>query len=246
MSAAKRSLRHAVLGSLAMAVAFAGGAAVKAHDEHANVVKDRRNVMRSEGGHIGATTGVVKSEVSEIQSNTIGSASARMEGYFPNIVLTTHESEKVRFYDDLVKGKVVLINFMFTACPDICPLTTANLIRVQKALGERLGRDVFFYSITLDPATDTPDVLKRYRKAVGAKPGWFFLTGKYEEIEVIRRKLGVYDLDPVIDADKTQHGGLVVYGNEAIGRWAAIPGLLKPKYIVRAVLRVMGPTKMGG
>jgi len=119
-------------------------------------------------------------------------------------------------------------------------LTTANLVQVQNALGERLGREVFIYSITLDPQTDTPEVLKQYAEGYGAKPGWYFLTGQDEEIQVLRRKLGIYDRDPVIDADKTQHVGLIVYGNEATGKWGAVPALLASERIVQAVLRVMG------
>src|SRR3989441_6032851 len=168
-------------------------------------------------------------------------ALAGTESYLPNVVLTTHENNTVRFYDDLVKGKVVLINFMFTSCKRFCPVTTPNLVKVQAALGDRVGRDVFLYSISLDPATDTPEVLKDYAKKVGAGPGWTFLTGKKETIDKLRRKLGVYDRDPVIDADITQHGGLVVYGNDAIGRWASISGLNKPEVIVRAVSRVVEP-----
>ena len=87
-----------------------------------------------------------------------------------------------------MKGKVVAIN------------TTPNLAKFQAALSERVGRDVFMYSITLDPTNDTPDVLKRYAQAYGAKPGWTFLTGKAEDIKMLRRKLGVYDRDPLIDA----------------------------------------------
>ena len=119
-------------------------------------------------------------------------------------------------------------------------MTTANLVQVQNALGERLGREVFICSITLDPQTDTPEVLKQYAEGYGAKPGWYFLTGQDEEIQVLRRKLGIYDRDPVIDADKTQHIGLIVYGNEATGKWGAVPALLASERIVQAVLRVMG------
>jgi protein SCO1/2 len=164
-----------------------------------------------------------------------------MEGYFPNVVLTTHEGERVRFYDDLVKGKIVVVTFMFTACQGICPLTIAKLARVQDLLGERAGRDVFFYSVTLDPENDTPRVLKDYAQTVGAKRGWTFLTGRQEDIDLVRRKLGAYDPDPAVDADKSQHGGVIVYGNEAIGRWAAVPYLLTPRSIAKAVFRVLPP-----
>jgi len=158
----------------------------------------------------------------------------------PNVVLTTHDNKDVRFYDDLVRGKVVLINFMFTSCKGFCPATIPNMVKVQALLRERVGRDIFFYSITLDPRTDAPAVLERYAKAVGAGPGWTFLTGSEEVIGRLRRRLGVYNRDPAIDADRTQHSGLIVYGNDSLGRWAAISGLNKPESIARAVLRVAG------
>lgn len=163
--------------------------------------------------------------------------------YFPNTILITQDNKKVRFYDDLVKGKVVVINLMYTTCADICPITTGSLLQVQKALGDRIGRDVFLYSITLDPERDTPEMLKTYAKNIGAKKGWYFLTGEFEDIERLRRKLGLYDPDPVIDADKTQHGGLFIYGNEATGRWATIPGFAKSESIVKALLKVMTPVQ---
>src|SRR2546422_8254898 len=80
----------------------------------------------------------------------------------PNVIVQTQDGTRVRFYDDLIKGKVVLINFMFTSCTTQCPLTTANLVKVEEALGENLGRDVSMISITVDPAVDTPAVLKKY------------------------------------------------------------------------------------
>ena len=166
------------------------------------------------------------------------SAQARMQGYIPNVELVTENNKQVRFYDDLVKGKVVMINFIFTSCGGTCPLTTVNLVNVQKGFGKRLGQDIFMYSITLDPGVDTPEKLKQYATGFGIKRGWSFLTGRFDDIELLRYRLGIYDPDPVIDADKTQHGGLVIYGNEATGKWSAIPGMLKPSEIVRAVLRL--------
>ena len=173
-----------------------------------------------------------------LQRNS-GSAQARMEGYIPDVELVTDNNKRVRFYHDLVKGKVVMINFIFTSCGGVCPLTTVNLAEVQNGFGDHLGRDIFMYSITLDPDTDTPAVLKRYAASFGVKPGWSFLTGHFDAIELLRYRLGIYDPDPLVDADKTQHGGLVIYGNEASGKWSAIPSMLKPSEINRAVLRVM-------
>src|SRR5437667_2536391 len=106
---------------------------------------------------------------------------------FPNVVLTTHEGEQVRFYDDLIKDEFVTINMMYTTCKATCPLTTANLVRVQKLLADRVGRDLFMYSITLDPKQDTPEVLNEYAKTFGDGAGWTFLNGNADDLEPLRR-----------------------------------------------------------
>ena len=163
------------------------------------------------------------------------------EQHLPNIELVTHEGRRVRFYDDLVKGRVVAINFMFATCRNACPESTQHLVEVQHALGDRMGRDVTFLSISLDAARDTPEVLRGYAEAHGAGPGWYFLTGKPDDIELLRRKLGAYELDPVVDADRKQHTGLVILGNEPAGRWKAITALGKPVRIRQAIERTILP-----
>jgi protein SCO1/2 len=177
---------------------------------------------------------------SRIRSLRLGRASerrmAKLNGdYFPNVVLRTQEGKKVRFYDDLIRGKTVVINFMYAECERSCPRTTANLVSVQAALGERVGRDVFMYSITLRPERDTPEELRRYAAVHGAKPGWLFLTGKPRDIELLRRKLGFVDPDPVVDADRSSHIGIIRYGNEPLQRWSACPALSSPAEIVRQI-----------
>src|SRR5437016_4071837 len=97
--------------------------------------------------------------------------------YFPDVVLFTQDRKDVRLYQDLVKDKLVLINFMYTSCDRVCPRVTQNLVKVQHLLGARMGHDVFFCSFTLDPTHDTPEVLKDYAKMHGAGQGWSFLTG---------------------------------------------------------------------
>jgi protein SCO1 len=138
----------------------------------------------------------------------------------------TRENKTVRFYDDLIRGKIVLINFMYTKCEGVCPRQTANLVQVQKALGDHIGRDVLMYSITLKPQQDTPEGLREYAIGHGVKPGWLFLTGKPNDIETLRGKLDFVDSNPVRDRDKSKHIGVVLYGNEALDRWAACPALL--------------------
>ena len=107
--------------------------------------------------------------------------------YFPNLPLVTQDGKTVRLYDDLLKGKSVAINVIYTSCKDECPLETARLVQLQRLLGERVGKDIFFYSITIDPKTDTPAVLKDYAAKFGVGPGWTFLTGKMEDIKIITR-----------------------------------------------------------
>jgi protein SCO1 len=155
--------------------------------------------------------------------------------YFTNATLQTHDGRTVRFYDDLVKGKIVLINFMYTGCGDICPGMTQNLTEVQRLLGDRMGRDIFMYSLTLQPDLDTPELLRAYADIFDVKPGWLFLTGAAAEMETLRRRLGFADSDPVQDAELNQHTGIVRIGNEPLNRWVVAPALLRPEAFIQNV-----------
>jgi len=154
-------------------------------------------------------------------------------GYFPNVTLTTEDGAPVRFYDDLIKGKIVAINLIYTTCKYACPLETARLSQVAKLLGDRMGRDVFFYSITIDPDHDTPEVLKEYAAKYGAGPGWTFLTGKKEEVELISRKLGLYA--PPNPSNPDGHTPMLVIGNEETGQWMRNSALDNPKFLSRTI-----------
>lgn len=156
--------------------------------------------------------------------------------HFPNFELTTHEGKKVKFYDDLIKDKIVIINFMYAQCEGKCSPITRNLRQVQKLLGKRMGRDIFMYSITLKPEEDTPEKLRHYMHMHKVKPGWTFLTGEPKEIDTLRRKLGFKDGKPKLDKDLTNHIGMVRYGNEARQWWAMCPGKANPPWIVESVL----------
>ncbi len=155
---------------------------------------------------------------------------------FSNITLLTQHGERVEFYEDLIKDKAVLINFMYTTCPKICPGTTAQLAKINDSFGPWIGRDITMLSISIDAEVDDPARLKRYWEVFGSKPGWLFLTGDYDEIERLRRQLGAYDLDPVIDADKTQHAGIVTFGNDRTDRWSALPVFMHRRLLAKTVL----------
>ena len=135
--------------------------------------------------------------------------------YFPNVVLTTQDGESVEFFDDLIKDKVVLINFIYTSCVDTCPMETAQLVQVQKILADRLGKDVFFYSISIDPEHDTPAVLKEYKDRFRAQ--WTFLTGNNADIIELRKKLGLY-IEEIQDGSNNHNVNMII-GNQTTGRW---------------------------
>jgi len=163
---------------------------------------------------------------------TGGTHAALANTYLPNVVVQTQDGARVRFYEDLIKDKVVLINFMFTSCTNQCPRTTANLVKVAEQLGDRLGRDVRMISVTLDPATDTPAVLRNYSHRYGTQPGWYFVTARQKDIDAIRTRLGMRE----DTTDLMQHTGMLVFGNDATGQWAATPALAQPRAIVRSLM----------
>jgi len=155
--------------------------------------------------------------------------------HFPNVELITQDGKKVRFYDDLVKDKRVVIQFMFTRCKDICPVITHHLVDVQKMLNGRVGRDIFFYSITLSPEEDSPRDLKAFARKHGTGPGWTFLTGKPEDILQLRKALGFFYKNPKEDADRNNHSGMIMIGTEPLMRWAHCPGGSKPEWIATVI-----------
>jgi protein SCO1/2 len=159
--------------------------------------------------------------------------------WFTNVEVTTQDGRTLRFYADVMKGKILLINFFFTECDAVCPLMTENLVRVQELLAPRVGTDIFMVSITLQPEHDTPEMLAAYARTYGVGPGWLFLTGKRSDIELLRHRLGFVDSDPTQDADLEQHIGTVRIANEPLRRWAMCPALLDPAALVRTVKRVI-------
>ena len=167
---------------------------------------------------------------------TQASARSRIQQrHLPNIPLVTHEGKEVRFYDDLVKGKVVTLNFFYALCGDVCPAVTANLVEVQKLLGDQVGRDIFMYSFTLKPEEDTVDVLRHHMEMHGVQPGWTFLTGKPQDMELLRRSVGFTNPDPRLDQDINQHIGNVRYGNEPLMLWGVCPGMAHANWIAESV-----------
>jgi protein SCO1/2 len=153
----------------------------------------------------------------------------------PDIEVITHEGRTARFYTDLVKDRVVTLNFFYTGCGETCPLVTENLRAVQDLLGERMGRDIFMYSISLQPELDTPAILRDHADQWQLGPGWRFLTGRPEAIERLRKATGFASRDPELDLIRDNHTGLLRYGNDRLDRWAGCPALARPEWIAKAI-----------
>jgi cytochrome oxidase Cu insertion factor (SCO1/SenC/PrrC family) len=147
----------------------------------------------------------------------------------PDVELLDQDGRRVRFYTDLVKGKTVAINFIFTTCTTICPPLGATFARVQRDLGERTGRDVHFISVSVDPAVDTPERLKAWGAKFKAGPGWTFVTGRKSEVDELLRALAASTARP------EEHSPVVLIGNEALGQWTRTYGLARPSQLVQII-----------
>ena len=152
----------------------------------------------------------------------------------PDIELLDQNGRKIHFYTDLVKGQTVAINFIFTTCTTICPPLGATFARVQKELGDKLGRNVRLISISVDPATDTPERLKAWGAKFHAGAGWTFVTGNKPQVDELLRALGASS------ARREDHTPTVLIGNDASGNWTRTYGLAKASQLVQIINEAIG------
>jgi protein SCO1 len=158
--------------------------------------------------------------------------------YFPNVTLTNQDGKSVKFYDDLIKGKSVAINVIYTSCKDECPLETAKMAQLARIFGDKMGKDMFFYSISIDPKHDTPPVLKAYAKNFNTGPGWQFLTGNPEDIKVLVKKLGLSRGSDL--ANKDGHTASLMVGNEPSGQWMRNSAVDNPVFLAATMGSFLG------
>jgi protein SCO1 len=161
--------------------------------------------------------------------------------YFPDVQVVTQDGKTLHFYDDLIKGRIVVVNFIYTSCSELCPIETARLAEVKDRLGDAVGRDIFFISITVDPEHDTPDMLKAYADAFEASaPGWQFLTGKPADINAINAKFG----DRSAERSLSEHRNEILIGNDATGDWQRDSAFGDVDQLVMTI-RTMDPKWLG-
>lgn len=152
--------------------------------------------------------------------------------YFAGIQLVDQDGHKVRLYEDLMAKHTVVINSMFTTCRGSCPIVSRSFVALQSRFGDRLDKDLFIISISVDPE-DTPEKLKAFAKQFTARPGWLFLTGDRTEVERALRKLGQFV------EDKTDHSNIVLIGNDRTGLWKKAFGLAKSEDLINVVQSVL-------
>jgi cytochrome oxidase Cu insertion factor (SCO1/SenC/PrrC family) len=162
-------------------------------------------------------------------------SSRAARAYMTNPVLLTQDGRPVHFFDDLLQGKVVAMNFIYTSCKDACPLVSGNLARVQDFLGDRLGSSINLISFTVDPAHDQPIELKRFADAFGARPGWYFLTGEPAVLDPLLHRLGAYSGEPL------DHNTALIVGNPDAGVWTKLFAMGDPSAIAHALLNLRSP-----
>ncbi len=156
----------------------------------------------------------------------------------PDVKLVDQDGKPVNFYTDLVKGRVVAMNFIFTSCGTVCPPMGANFAKLQKILAARRGGpEVRLISVSVDPGTDTPERLKAWAAKFGAAPGWTLVTGKPEEVTRLLKSLGLYNADPA------SHAPVVLVGDDASHQWTRAYGLAPPAQLAELIGRVAGAKK---
>jgi cytochrome oxidase Cu insertion factor (SCO1/SenC/PrrC family)/cytochrome c2 len=162
-------------------------------------------------GIVGLVAMIVSAGASEARSNRWGAS------YFPDVPVVTQDGKTMQhFHNDLIKGRIVVVSFIYTGCSDLCPIETARLAEAKDKLGDAVGRSIFFISMSVDPEHDTPDMLKAFADAFGAKaPGWRFVTGKPDDINAINAKFG----DHTVRDGLNHHRQEILIGNDATGDW---------------------------
>lgn len=169
----------------------------------------------------------------EAQSAAGQEADAAAKNYFTDVILVNQSGEQLRFYSDLIKGRVVIINVFFSSCHGSCPVMMRTFQKLQDWLGERLGKDAYLISMSVDPLMDTPEKLKEYAAQLKAKQGWHFVTGEKQNLELALRKIGQY-----VDV-RENHSNVFIIGNETTRLWKKAFGLAKIEDIITVVESVL-------
>ncbi len=191
---------------------------------------DNQNLIAGYLDAEAATRGANSLDADNAGSNAPGSARKMV---IPEVEVLDQNGNALHFYSDLIKGKTVVINFIFTNCTTICPPLGATFARVQKEMGNKVGKDVHFISISVDPLTDTPERLKAWGAKFKAGAGWTFVTGNKEQIDNLLYALGASV------SRREDHSPTVIVGNDLKGVWTRTYGLASSAQMVELIMDVI-------
>lgn len=158
------------------------------------------------------------------------------ESYFGEIELVSHDGRTLRLYQDLMKNKTVVFSAFFSRCQAVCPPLNAKLLELQRALGPRVGKDVLFVSITVDPEFDTPARLSEMASKLHAGPGWLLMSGSPEKVHTALLRLGY------ATPEKEAHSPLLVIAREQTGVWKKAHGFAPMEDLLQIVRAVIDET----
>lgn len=173
----------------------------------------------------------------------------RVSDQFPDVVLTSHRNETLHFRSDLVRDRIVCLAMFYTRCTGTCPGTISKVLALRRSLSEEFGPEhLHFVCITLDPDHDDVGALRKFADQLGVVDTpelarIHLCTGNQQDIDAIRRAVGMYDPDPEVDADRSQHAAMIVTGNDRFNRWAASPAGLKVSDLFETALRIGGESE---
>lgn len=188
----------------------------------------RRTVLCALGGLLAASRGMAAGDPGSMRWDWKPPA-------WPDVEVLDQHGRKLRFSRDLLAGRTVAVSFVFTSCSSICSPITAGLSSVQRHLQARLGKDIHLVSVTIDPLTDTPQVLAQYGARFGAGAGWTFVTGARTAIERVLAAFGM-----PAGGDLSDHSPYLYIGNEAARAWTRVHGLSDPKLVAATLERAAG------
>jgi cytochrome oxidase Cu insertion factor (SCO1/SenC/PrrC family) len=200
--------------------------------ESASAVNKEQAVASVAVGEI-APAKVSLAAAGTVAGNVVGAPTKLL---IPDVEVLDQEGNQLHFYSDLIKGKTVAINFIFTNCTTICPPLAATFARVQKEMGDKVGKDVHLISISVDPLTDTPERLKAWGAKFKAGAGWTFVTGNKQEMDTLLNALGAYV------SKREDHTPSVIVGNDLKSVWTRTYGLAKASQMVALIENVMAGT----
>jgi protein SCO1 len=174
-----------------------------------------------------------KSPPAPVVAEPSTSATVANPPQIPDVTLRTHRGDSVRFYSDLVRGKVVAINFIFTTCKGVCPPLGVNFAALSRRMRDRLGKDLELISISVDPVNDGPEQLASWSRRFDPDPAWTLVTGEKGDVDRLLKALGVYS------ADKAQHSPFILLGDEATANWSRLHGLTAPEKVSEEITKLL-------